>query len=73
MFVTHSIREAVYLSDRVLVMTRRPATVVADIKIPFQRPRSRSIGETPEFNEICAQLRAMIDRERLPGSAELAA
>ncbi len=73
LFVTHSIREAVYLSDRVLVMTRRPATVVADIKIPFPRPRSRTIGETPEFNEICARLRGMIDRERLPGSAELAA
>lgn len=64
LFVTHSIREAVYLADRVLVMTRRPATVVADIRISFARPRDRSIGETPEFNAICSQLRGLIDHRR---------
>ena len=39
LFVTHSIREAVMLADRVLVMTRRPATIVEDLTIPFARPR----------------------------------
>jgi NitT/TauT family transport system ATP-binding protein len=67
LFVTHSIREAVYLSDRVLVMTRRPATVVADIRIPFKRPRGRDVGETAEFNEICTHLRGLIEHERTPG------
>jgi NitT/TauT family transport system ATP-binding protein len=62
LFVTHSIREAVYLADRVLVMTRRPATVVEDIRVPFGRPRDRSIGEKAEFNELCAHLRNLIDR-----------
>ena len=62
LFVTHSIREAVYLADRVLVMTRRPATVVEDLRVPFSRPRDRSIGELPLFNEICAHLRGLIEQ-----------
>jgi NitT/TauT family transport system ATP-binding protein len=66
LFVTHSIREAVYLADRVLVMTRRPATVVADIRIPFARPRNNSIGGTAEFNEICDELRGLIEHKRAP-------
>jgi NitT/TauT family transport system ATP-binding protein len=61
LFVTHSIREAVYLADRVLVMTRRPATVVEDIRVPFGRPRGRSISDRPEFHELCAHLRNLID------------
>ncbi len=72
LFVTHSIREAVLLADRVLVMTRRPATVVADIRIPFGRPRDVSATETPEFVSLCNQLRGMIEhsggkRDRRPG------
>ncbi len=61
LFVTHSIREAVYLADRVLVMNRRPATVVADVTIPLARPRNPAIGETKLFNELCGQLRGMIE------------
>ena len=61
LFVTHSIREAVMLADRVLVMTRRPATIVEDLTIPFSRPRDMTIGETREFNEICGHLRARIE------------
>ncbi len=82
LFVTHSIREAVFLADRVLVMTRRPATVVEDLAIPFARPRSMAIGESREFNEICGHLRQRIEdsyagaRQRRPTSqmdvAELA-
>ena len=64
LFVTHSIREAVYLADRVVVMTRRPGTIIEDLKIPFARPRDRSIGETPEFNEICGYLRSLIERKQ---------
>jgi len=61
LFVTHSIREAVFLADRVLVMTRRPATIVEDLTIPFARPRPRTIGESHEFNEICGHLRECIE------------
>jgi NitT/TauT family transport system ATP-binding protein len=61
LFVTHSIREAVYLADRVLVMSRRPGRIVEDIRIPFARPRRLEIGETVEFNRICGHLRGKIE------------
>jgi NitT/TauT family transport system ATP-binding protein len=77
LFVTHSIREAVFLADRVLVMTRRPATIVEDLTIPFARPRPLVIGETREFNEICGHLRERIeeshDRKRRRGTLREAA
>jgi NitT/TauT family transport system ATP-binding protein len=59
-FVTHSLREAVFLSDRVVVMSRRPGRILADVPINLPRPREPSIGETPRFNEICAVLRQKI-------------
>ncbi len=64
LFVTHSIREAVYLSDRVLVMSHRPGRIVEDIRIPFARPRGLEIGETVEFNEICSHLRGKIEHRQ---------
>jgi NitT/TauT family transport system ATP-binding protein len=67
LFVTHSIREAVMLADRVLVMTRRPATIVEDLTIPFPRPREMSIGESREFNEICGHLRERIEESHHHG------
>ncbi|MBF5056365.1 ABC transporter [Alcanivorax sp. 521-1] len=59
-FITHSIREAVLLSDRVLVMGGRPSKVVCDIKIPFGRPRPDDIAESPEFNKLCGELKQYI-------------
>ncbi len=60
LFVTHSIREAVFLADRVLVMTARPSRIVADLRLPFGRPRDVTVQDTPEFNQICAFLREQI-------------
>ena len=59
-FITHSIREAVYLSDRVLVMNARPSRIVADIRVPFARPRRAEMQEEPLFNEICGFVRDKI-------------
>jgi NitT/TauT family transport system ATP-binding protein len=59
-FVTHSIREAVFLSDRVVVLGGSPGQIVADVTIPFERPRLPTIGETPTFNKICGELRTAI-------------
>src|SRR4249920_1285164 len=59
-FVTHSIREAVFLSDRVVVLGGSPGQIVADVTIPFERPRAPTIGETLTFNRICGELRANI-------------
>ena len=59
-FVTHSLREAAFLSDRVLVMSRRPGRIIADVPIALPRPRDPSVGESQKFNEICAVLRQKI-------------
>jgi NitT/TauT family transport system ATP-binding protein len=49
LFVTHSISEAVYLSDRVVVFSKRPAQVVKEIPIPLPYPRSHKVRFTPAF------------------------
>jgi NitT/TauT family transport system ATP-binding protein len=51
-FVTHSISEAVYLSNRVIVMCGAPGRVVAEIEIPFDYPRVNDLRYDPKFNEI---------------------
>lgn len=61
LFVTHSIREAVFLSDRIFVMSPRPAVISDIVTIDLPRPRDLSIEETPEFNRYVAHLRAAIE------------
>jgi len=52
LFVTHSIDEAVYIANRVVVMAARPGRVVEDIKIDLPRPRTSSVRGLPRFGEI---------------------
>jgi NitT/TauT family transport system ATP-binding protein len=60
-FVTHSIREAAFLSDRVLVMGRRPATVVDEVRIDLPRPRHIGLAEEEAFNRYVRRLRKAIE------------
>src|ERR1041384_2678296 len=57
MFITHSIPEAVFLADRVLVMSERPGTIAAiyDVKLP--RPRSLRVMSQPDFGELTQTIR----------------
>ena len=69
LFITHSIDEALFLGDRVLVMTARPGTLKADIPVPFERPRQAyELRATPAFGELSfavwSQLRDEVMRAR---------
>lgn len=60
-FVTHSIREAAFLSDRVVVMGGRPSGIILDMPMPFPRPRRFEVEETVEFTQVCRELRLTIE------------
>ncbi len=49
LFVTHNIEEALFLSDRVVVLSKRPARVKKEFQIPFERPRKKELLLTEEF------------------------
>ena len=60
-FVTHSIREAAFLSDRVVVMGRRPATIIDELEIELPRPRPIAVTEDETFNRLVRHLRKAIE------------
>jgi len=62
-FVTHSIEEACYLSDRVIVMTARPGRTKSNIKINLPRPRDYEMRLTPAFNDIKHNIWDMLKEE----------
>jgi NitT/TauT family transport system ATP-binding protein len=59
--VTHDISEALYLSDRVLVFTDRPAKIGLELAVDLPRPRQEDIRYTAEFGALAKKLRAAIE------------
>ena len=60
-FITHSIDEAVFLSDRVLVMSSRPGRIQLDLEIKLPRPRSAAIRSSPSFIGYVEQIRGYFE------------
>jgi NitT/TauT family transport system ATP-binding protein len=63
LFVTHQIDEAVYLADRVVVMTSRPGQIKAVLDVNIQRPRELSVKRTAGFLELVDEIWKMIEEE----------
>lgn len=61
-FVTHSIPEAVFLADRIAVLTAHPGTIESIITVPFPRPRSLDVLDNPEFTSLVQGLRKKLER-----------
>ncbi len=59
--VTHSINESLFLADRVLVLTQRPAKIKLDLKVDLPRPRSDDTRYTPHFGKLARKLREAIE------------
>jgi NitT/TauT family transport system ATP-binding protein len=65
LFVTHDVEEAVYLSDRVFVMTNRPGRLKDEVRIDLPRPRTISLQEDSEFLDLRRRILASIREESL--------
>jgi NitT/TauT family transport system ATP-binding protein len=61
-FVTHSIAEAVFLADRILLLSPRPGRIDTMIEVPFERPRPIVLQTQPEFQAIVRELRERLER-----------
>jgi ABC-type nitrate/sulfonate/bicarbonate transport system ATPase subunit len=64
-FITHDIEEAIFLGDRVVVMTARPGSVKCEERIALPRPRAPAITTTPEFINIKRRLLAVVEEESM--------
>jgi ABC-type nitrate/sulfonate/bicarbonate transport system ATPase subunit len=60
LMVTHSISEALFLADRVLVLTQRPGKVKLDLEVDLPRPRKDEMRYTPQFGKLARQLKEAI-------------
>jgi NitT/TauT family transport system ATP-binding protein len=60
LFVTHSLAEAVFLSDRVVVMSPQPGTVVGTVPIDLPRPRRPELEDDPRFFAAETEVRALL-------------
>ncbi|WP_024574556.1 MULTISPECIES: ABC transporter ATP-binding protein [unclassified Afipia] len=67
LFVTHDIDEALFLADRVIVMSARPGRVIEDIRVPFARPRRPELVAEIEFTRL---KRHFIELLRIPNASE---
>ncbi|NMB46073.1 MAG: ABC transporter ATP-binding protein [Firmicutes bacterium] len=71
LFVTHDIDEAIFMGDRVYVMTARPGRLKAEISIPLSRPREFSVKTSPEFMKLKGEILELIREESWKAASEV--
>jgi len=74
LFVTHGIDEAVYLADRVIVMSKSPGRIIADIAVDLPRPRTGEVRSSPEYLRLREEVSSLLftetsDERRVGGLA----
>ena len=60
LFITHDIEEAIYLSDRIYILSERPAVMKKEIVINLERPRGREILTSKEFTDLKAEILSLL-------------
>ncbi len=68
-FVTHDVAEAVYLADRIYVMSARPGTIIDEMPVPFARPRDPALKTTGEFRD--QEMEALTRLRRAAGGGQV--
>jgi NitT/TauT family transport system ATP-binding protein len=63
MLITHSVEEAIYLSNRVVIMTARPTRIREIVDVPFPYPRTNALHESKEFGELRSHVRNLVMQE----------
>ncbi|MBM3596625.1 MAG: ABC transporter ATP-binding protein [Alphaproteobacteria bacterium] len=63
LYITHAIDEALYLSDRILVMSHRPARIRREIRVPFSRPRDPEVRTHETFHRLSDEIWQLLRRE----------
>ena len=69
LFVTHDVEEAIYLADRIFIMSAHPGTIIEDVQVPFDRPRELSLKQLNEFHELQNYVLGCL--RRAPGSGQV--
>ena len=70
LLVTHSIAEAIFLADRVIVLAGQPGRLAAEVRIPLARPRTTTDLDAAEVSEIASEIRSHLGSDAVPiGSA----
>lgn len=73
LFVTHDVDEAIFLADRILVMSASPGSVIADLQVGIDRPRQPEIATTEQFVKLKKECLALIRKESLAAFEETGA
>jgi len=71
LMVTHNLAEAVLLADRVIVLSRRPARVLAEVTINLPRPRHAELRDDERLHLLVAELRRVLRRDQSDGQAAM--
>jgi len=69
LFVTHDVEEAIYLADRIFIMSAHPGTIVEDVQVPFDRPRNLELKQRNEFHDLQSYVLGRL--RRAPGNGQV--